>query len=166
MVIWFRRSVISAGWLHTYCISRTGCEYCATLLRTCCVTINSSMLSVSVVSASSVLRIRLMVPWSCTDTRAARGSCDADIAADQAHLPVPIELVDLGRGRCWWFDNNQGNFRRLYCFCCCWCVSLSFVGSAAIVSLAPTRSIYFTVKPGMSSPIPGPAISKHWIVKL
>ena len=152
MVIWFRRSVISAGWLHTCCISRTGCEYCATLPRICYVTINSSMLSASVVSPRSVLRIRLKGPWSCTDTRAARGSCDADIAADYAHSPVPIKPVDFGRGRCWWFNNDQRDSERLCCFCCCWRVSLSFVGSATIVSLTPTRGIYFTVKPGMGPP--------------
>jgi hypothetical protein len=142
-----------------------GCEYCATLLRTCCVTINSSMPSASVVSPRFVSRIRLMVPWSSTDTRAAQGSCDPDIAADQAHLQVPIELVDFGGGGCRWFDNNQGNLRSFCCCCCCWSVALGLVGSSAIVSFTPTWSVYIAVKPGVGSQIPGPAISEYWIVE-
>jgi len=153
MVICIRIRAISAWCLHACFISHTGCEYCATLLRTCCITINSSMFSVSVDSPRFVLRIRLIVPWSCTDTSAARGSCVPDIAADQAHLPVPIELVDFGRCGCHWFDNNQWDLRGLCCCCCCWSVTLSFVGSTIVVSFTPTRSIYLAVKPGMGSPI-------------
>ena len=107
-----------------------------------------------------------MVPWSCTNTRAARGSCDPDIAADQAHLPVPIKLVKLGGGRYRRFNDNQGDLRGLCCCCCGWSVALGFVGSATVVSFTPARNICLTVKPGMGSPIPSPAISKYGIVYL
>ena len=105
-----------------------------------------------------------MVPWSCTDTRAARGSCDPDIATDQAHFPVPSKLVKLGGGRCRWFDDDQGDRRGLCCCCCCWSVTLGFVGSPTVVSFAPTGSMYIAVKPGMGSPILSPAISKYRVV--
>jgi len=105
-----------------------------------------------------------MVPWSCTDTRAARGSCDSDIATDKAHPPVPIDLAELGGGRCRWFDDNQVDLRGLGCCCCCWSVALDFVGSATVVSFTPTRGIDVTVKPGMGSPIPSAAVSKYGVV--
>ena len=35
------RSMICCGWLHTICTSRMDCEYCATLINTCCVSANA-----------------------------------------------------------------------------------------------------------------------------
>jgi len=107
-----------------------------------------------------------MVPWTCTDTRAARGSCDPDIAADQAHLPAPIELVEFGGGRRRWFDDNLRDFGGHCCCGCCWSVAFGFVGSVTHVSLAPAGSIYITAKPGMGTPVPSPAVPKHWVVEL
>jgi hypothetical protein len=78
---------------------------------------------------------------------------------------MPNELIELGGGRSWWFDDNQGNFGSLCCGYCCWSVTLGLVGSAAIVSLTPAKGLYITAKPGMGSPIPSPTISKYRIVK-
>jgi len=116
MVIWFCRSAIAVVWLQTCCISRTGCECCATLLRTCCVTIDSSTFPVSVDSPRFVSKIRLMIPLSGIDTRAARGSCERHIAENQGHLQLPIKLVELGGGRCQWFNDSQRDFREASLF--------------------------------------------------
>jgi hypothetical protein len=40
-----------------------------------------------------------MVPRSLTDTRAAQGFVDPDMAADQAHLAVAVICVEFGGGR-------------------------------------------------------------------
>jgi len=107
-----------------------------------------------------------MVTWSCTDTRAARGSCDVDITADQAHLPVPIICVNLGGGRSRGYNNNQRNPKSLCCCCCCCCASDCRMCSGAVMAFAIARLFGVARKAGVCSCIPSAVRSKHRIVNV
>jgi hypothetical protein len=94
-----------------------------------------------------------MVPSSSGDSRAAQGSCDSDIAAYEAHLPVP-----LGWFVCRWCNHDFGNSDH---FGCARCTSFSFVCRSVPVSFALVRYIWVTSKPGMGSLIGSPTVSKN-----
>jgi len=51
----------------------------------------------------------MMVPWCSMDTKAARGSVDPDMAAGQAHLPMPIVHFNFGGSWSRRYYNNQRN---------------------------------------------------------
>jgi hypothetical protein len=60
----------------------------------------------------------MKVRLSSVDTSAARGSSDSDMAADQAHLHVPIVIIDFRGVGCGWFDYDYWGFGGVCCCCC------------------------------------------------
>jgi len=107
-----------------------------------------------------------MVPWSSTDTRAARGSVYPDMAADQGHLPMAIICDEFGGGRGRRYYHNQRNTKRQSCCCCCCCISDCRTSPSSIMSLAITPFFGVAGKPGVCRCISSPMWTKHWMVKI
>jgi len=99
-------AIICTGWSPTLSTVFGGLVYSSTLL-------DASHVSTSILWVSATFSLNMfqfvilpMMSWSVTDTKATR-SCwsDPDIPMTMAHLPVPVECVNLGRGR-YWGDYN------------------------------------------------------------
>jgi len=129
-VICFCDVIICSRWSQTRCTMLTGFVYSSTLLSTSCAQAIIFCLSMNFISGIFVLTSPPTVAWSSSDTRAT-WSCyyDPHITVSQADLPVPIIRIHFRRSHSQGCDNNLMYLHRLWCFCCCWCVSLRRMSS-------------------------------------
>ena len=104
---------------------------------------------------------------SSVDTGATWPCCsDLDIAADQAHLPVPIVCLNCGGCGSWGYYHNQQKSQRWSSCCCCCCMSFCRVCSWAVMTITVTRFLRVAVKLAVCSEVSGPWLSKDWIANI